>query len=253
MIDDEFATYDAAYLMGALSDDEQRRYEDHLRVCDRCAASVRSLHHLPLLLATVPPEILEDEPDNPPVSLLPALLARARRERRRRRLLIAAVTAVAAACVVLAVVLAWPSGRTATPPAPSRGTAVAMSAPGGEAVGVEASVRIQTVGWGTRIDLSCRHVPSGGSYGATAPYQLVIVDRGGGTEALGTWNLPTGRDITFTGGTSLPATKIREVKVTTLDGEDLLVGWPCARIAGAKRRPVSSDNRTDAGRSPTLG
>ena len=62
--------------------------------------------------------------------------------------------------------------------------------------------------------------------GNAPPYQLVVVDRTGSTQTLGTWNLPTGRDITFTGGTSLPADRIQEVKVTTLNGEDLLVGWP---------------------------
>ena len=61
MTDDEFATYDAAYLLGALSDDERRRFEDHLLVCDSCAESVRSLRGLPALLATVPPTVLEEK------------------------------------------------------------------------------------------------------------------------------------------------------------------------------------------------
>ena len=228
MTDDEFATYDAAYLLGALSDDERRRFEDHLLVCDSCAESVRSLRGLPALLATVPPTVLEEKPENPPASLLPVLLDRVRRSRRRRRLIITAVAGVAAACVVLALVLAWPSSQnTTSPPTPNPGRAVAMSAPAGEEVGVAASARVQTVRWGTRIDLSCREIAGGTPYaGKAPPYQLVIVDRTGGTQTLGTWNLPTGRDITFTGGTSLPVERIQEVKVTTLNGEDLLVGWP---------------------------
>ena len=225
---DEFATYDGAYVLGALSNDEQRRFEDHLMVCDSCAESVRSLRGLPALLATVPSTVLEEEPEKPPADLLPLVLGRVRRSRRRRRLIITAVAGVAAACIVLALVLAWPSSQKATsPPTPNPGREVAMSAPAGEEVGVAASARVQTVRWGTRIDLSCRVVPGGTSYGGKVPpYQLVIVDRTGGTETLGTWNLPTGRDITFTGGTSLPVERIKEVKITTLSGEDLLVGWP---------------------------
>jgi hypothetical protein len=223
---DEFETYDAAYLLGALSEDERRRYEDHLLVCDTCAESIRSLRRLPALLATVPPDVLEEEvAADPPANLLPTLLERVRRSHRRRRLVTAAVVAVAAACVVVALVLAWPSSNTAIPPTPNPAAVVAMAAPSGESVGVEASARIQTVRWGTRIDLSCHQI-AGGAYAGNAPYQLVVVDRSGSTQTLGTWNLPTGRDITFTGGTSLPADHIQEVKVTTLSGEDLLIGRP---------------------------
>lgn len=225
---DEFATYDGAYVLGALSDDERRRFEEHLLICDSCAESVRSLRRLPALLATVPPTVLEEVPESPPADLLPVVLDRVRRSRRRRRLVYAAVAGVAAACLVLALVLAWPSGKSATsPPTPNPGREVAMSAPAGEDVGVAASARVQTVRWGTRIDLSCREVAGGAPYaGKAPPYQLVIVDRTGGNETLGTWNLPAGRDITFTGGTSLPVERIKEVKITTLSGEDLLVGWP---------------------------
>ena len=225
---DEFATYDGAYVLGALSSEERRRFEDHLLACDSCAESVRSLRGLPALLATVPSTVLEEEPESPPADLLPIVLGRVRRSRRRRRLIITAVAGVAAACIVLALVLAWPSSQKATsPPTPNPGREVAMSAPAGEEVGVAASARVQTVRWGTRIDLSCREIPGGTPYaGKAPPYQLVIVDRTGGKETLGTWNLPTGRDITFTGGTSLPVERIKEVKITTLSGEDLLVGWP---------------------------
>ena len=224
---DEFATYDAAYVLDALSDDERRRFEAHLMVCDSCAESVRSLEGLPALLATVPSTVLEEEPEKPPADLLPVVLDRVRRSRRRRRMIITAVAGVAAACIVLALVLAWPSSRNATSPISNSGREVAMSAPAGEEVGVAASARVQTVRWGTRIDLSCREVAGGAPYaGQAPPYQLVIVDRSGGTQALGSWNLPTGRDITFTGGTSLPVERIKEVKITTLTGEDLLVGWP---------------------------
>ena len=80
------------------------------------------LRGLPALLATVPPTVLEEEPENPPASLLPVLLDRVRRSRRRRRLIITAVAGVAAACVVLALVLAWPSSQNATsPPTPNPG------------------------------------------------------------------------------------------------------------------------------------
>ena len=65
-----------------------------------------------------------------------------------------------------------------------------MAAPSGESVGVAASARIQTVRWGTRIDLSCHQIAGG------AVRRKCAVSTGGrGSQwkhaELGTWNLPT--------------------------------------------------------------
>lgn len=51
MTADEFATYDAAYVLGALSPEDRQAFEEHLQECDRCAAAVRELAGLPGLLA----------------------------------------------------------------------------------------------------------------------------------------------------------------------------------------------------------
>ena len=51
--DDPFADFDGAYILGALSDEDRQAYERHLATCDSCAASVRSLGRLPVLLGTV--------------------------------------------------------------------------------------------------------------------------------------------------------------------------------------------------------
>lgn len=51
MTADEFATYDAAYVLGALSPEDRQAFEQHLQECDRCAAAVRELAGLPGLLA----------------------------------------------------------------------------------------------------------------------------------------------------------------------------------------------------------
>jgi anti-sigma factor RsiW len=83
MSSDPFELYDGAYVLGALSDEDRRAYEAHLRECDACATSLRELQDLPVALATVSPEALSDDP--PPSSSLPALERRVRRDRNRRR------------------------------------------------------------------------------------------------------------------------------------------------------------------------
>ena len=49
--DREICHDDAAYVLGALSPVDRRAYEEHLRECSACQASVRSLAGLPGLLA----------------------------------------------------------------------------------------------------------------------------------------------------------------------------------------------------------
>jgi anti-sigma-K factor RskA len=227
MIDDEFVTYDAAYVLGALSDDDRRRYEAHLQTCDQCLRAVRSLQHLPPLLATISPEDFADEPVPAPATLLPTLLDDVRQSRRRRRYLTAALASVAAACLVLAGVFAWRARETSTAPsATAAGTVVALSAPPGEEVAVMASARLQTVGWGTRIELSCRHTASGTPYPGDADYQLVVVDRNGVSQPLGSWRLPPDKNMTYVAGTAVTADRIAQLQITTLSGTPLLTGKP---------------------------
>ncbi len=48
--DDRYATWDAPYVLGSLSDDERREYEAHLQTCPRCRAAVAELSGIPALL-----------------------------------------------------------------------------------------------------------------------------------------------------------------------------------------------------------
>ena len=50
---DPFVTYDAAYVLGALSPQDRAAFEEHLRGCAQCAAAVAELAGVPGLLARV--------------------------------------------------------------------------------------------------------------------------------------------------------------------------------------------------------
>lgn len=54
--DDDFAMWDAAYVLGSLCSAERRQFEAHLGVCASCRAAVAELSDLPALLS-----FLDDE------------------------------------------------------------------------------------------------------------------------------------------------------------------------------------------------
>lgn len=78
---DEFAEWDAAYVLGALSSADRERFERHLEECPRCREGVAQLAGMPGLLAQVSPaEALAMgtpvEPSSaPPETLMPELPA----------------------------------------------------------------------------------------------------------------------------------------------------------------------------------
>src|ERR1700735_5837467 len=74
----EYATWDAAYVLGSLSPADRREFEGHLCVCPLCSQSVSELSGIPALLSkldggTVAAMDAGDRLDGPPHPL-PSLL-----------------------------------------------------------------------------------------------------------------------------------------------------------------------------------
>ena len=86
---DRYATWDAAYVLGALSSSERREFEAHLQHCERCSAAVAELGGMPALLGLLDAEDvrgLEDAQTDPPPlrpEVLQTVLDRVRWRRRR--------------------------------------------------------------------------------------------------------------------------------------------------------------------------
>lgn len=216
---DPFASYDAAYVIGALSAQDRQDYERHLRECAECARSVRELAGVPGLLAKVPEDLVTaaDGDPGPPPSLLASLMRRVRRERRRTRwTAIGAAGLAAAACLalVLAVTL-----RTSTPQEPPAAVPTATMTPVGGAP-VFATVGLQDAAWGTRITMHCmyQHDFGGGSH----VYTLAVVDRQGDVQQVGSWSLVPGKEAKLQGGTSWRVAEIASVEIRTPTGQTVL-------------------------------
>ena len=210
---DPFVHDDAAYVLGALSEDERAAFEAHLATCADCRARVAEIRGVPALLAGITAADLAEEA--PPDTLLPGLMRRARRRRGRQRLLVAGLGAVAAACLIALAVVVWPfgsSGSGSGQPAP-RALHALVNVP------VHATARLVAKSWGTEIDLKCRYADG---VEQSRPYRLVVVDRQGHDEDLGSWQLPPDADVSYTAGTALQPADIARVQITSVDGTPLL-------------------------------
>jgi anti-sigma-K factor RskA len=210
MTSDPFEFDDAAYVLGALDEDERAAFEAHLADCPQCRRRVEELRGLPAQLALGSPEEIEQDVDEQrvPDTLLPALLRRAKARQRRRRAGFGALAAAAAACLAAAIVAFWPSSAA---PHGDPMTALAQ-------VPVAATAQLHRTAWGTEIRLDC-HYTRGVSN--TYAYGLTVVDTDGRRHELGSWSLPPGDSIAFTSGTSVPVADIAKVQITA-DGKPVL-------------------------------
>ena len=212
MNDDEFATYDAAYVLGALSPADRRAFEEHLAGCPSCAESVAELAGMPGLLARVPVEDLGDVPDEPmPDTLLPGLISRTSRVRHRTRWITGGAALAAAACLVVLLLVTLLPGSSGGPMSTMKPMA---------AVPIHATARIQNVAWGTKISVHCGY--DGGGYEASGDYALTVTAKDGKRQQLGTWWASPGKDAVFDGATALHPADIATVDIRDSNGHALL-------------------------------
>lgn len=208
--DDPFTTFDAAYVLGALSPEERGAFEHHLRECPECARAVQEVAGLPGLLSQVSPDMIEPEPA--PANILPSVLTRVRRSRRRRTLVTAAISAasVAAAVAVVVAVLSL-SGQ-------QHGTAMTPLGP----YPVQAVAAVQAESGGAHVNLSC-------SYHGTdsgADYRLVVVRADGSETELATWWADPDATAEMSIDTAISPTEILALEVRTMTGQAVLRWQP---------------------------
>jgi hypothetical protein len=205
---------DAAYVLGALSPTDRRAYEEHLRGCPACQASVRSLAGMPGLLALTSEDVIVDtEPALPP-SLLPGLLRRVERLRRRRAWV---VSGLAAAAAVALVAVVWVVARPAAAPSADAGSGSGSSRP------QTATHALDDKLWGTAITVIC-------TYGQDLPdsvaYDLAIVDTDGRETSAGSWSGVPGVTARIAVATAVPRERISSFEVRLPDGRTILRGAP---------------------------
>lgn len=225
---------DAAYVLGALSPTDRRTYEEHLRDCAACQASVRSLAGMPGLLALTTEDVVNGGQPALPASLLPGLLRREQRARRRRGWLVAGLAAAAA---VLMVAVVWVVARPVDAPTAGAGTGAGVStsptvAPGSDETvplaqvvpgPMTATLELADKRWGTAITVVCSYDEA--THYSEA-YDLAVVDTDGRVTSAGSWSGVPGVTARVPVATAVPRERISAFEIRLDDGRTILRGAP---------------------------
>jgi hypothetical protein len=231
---DEYAEWDAAYVLGSLTDADRGEYEAHLRGCPPCRQSVDELSGMPAILGQLTPDefaaIDDAASEAPPLNprVLSSLAATVSRRRRNARLVTWGAAAAAAAAVVIGVLfgvqLHW--GAPTSVPAKSDASALTMTrvAP----TELTATVVVSSHGWGTQIDMNCLYPEESNTSAPDAGEPLdklamVVVARDGSHDQLATWMAVKGVHATPAGSTSRPIDQIATVEIVAADTGDVLL------------------------------
>ncbi|QLY30911.1 zf-HC2 domain-containing protein [Nocardia huaxiensis] len=224
---DAYATWDGAYVLGALARDERREYEDHLVGCDRCKSAVTELAGLPGLLALVDEETAvsvaaqEDPPSTvppPPDRLLPKLAEAADRKRRRGRWL-ALGGAVAAVAAAVAVAIPVTADIVSHRP-PAQEVVAEGSFQANVDTTIVATFKVLAVDGQTRVDMWCSYPPSNSIY--AWQLSLWVVRQDGTQSKLAEWTAKPGEVYTPDGTTSAAPGDLKTVEVRNASGNVLL-------------------------------
>lgn len=226
----DFADWDAAYLVGALSPADRRLFEEHVDGCRACRDALAELAPTLGLLSRVAPDraesLLQPTPDpgdaavaGPAPGARAAFVARAAREARharRRRALGWGGVLAAAAIAVVAFVLA-----TTIRPATQSVEVVALE-PVAD-VSLTATVALSEVPWGTRLEMVCRYPDDADAPPEGWAYVLVVTAEDGSTSELSTWRARPGSTTRLDAGTALDADDIAAIEVRSIDGSRVLL------------------------------
>jgi hypothetical protein len=228
----------AAYVLGALDDDEKQAFDAHLADCAECRAELQELNELEAALGEVPPEAFLDGPPEDGDLLLQRTLRQVRKERvqvsRPRRLLVAASVAGLVAAALAGGTLI---GR-GTAPAPQAGGGggipTASAAPASPSPSVSGVRTFAAKDPNTGASMTVTLTPAAGwvrlrvkADGIKAGQRCVlqVVDTTGHHTQAGSWLVsPNGeKQGTTLDGTALVApANVASVDVVTFEGQTLV-------------------------------
>jgi anti-sigma factor RsiW len=222
----DYATWDAAYVLGSLSSADRREYETHLSACPACSQSVSELSGIPALLSKVDGDTVaamdidgHAAAPEPAPNLLPSLMMEVRRRRRRSRMVTWSTGAAAAVLLSVGLFVGLPGQHPTSSPPQASVSALQMDQVGTTALA--STVSLSSQHWGTYIDLSCVCLAP-----VTARHDklaMVVVSRDGTHTQLATWVADPGHTANPAGSISTPVDQIAAVQVVSADNGHVLL------------------------------
>ncbi len=226
---DEYAMWDAAYVLGSLSAADRREFEAQLADCPLCRSAVGELGGVPGLLSQLDRDDLAamgaaDRSGVAPLlsdELLPTLLTTVNWRRRRSR--IVTWTAGAAAAAVLAIgVLVCAAGHSPTPvPTPAQASVSGQPMAQVGTNQLASTVALSGRQWGTFISMNCVCLAPLNAHHDTLA--MVVVGRDGSHTRTATWVANPGHTATPAGSVSMPIGQIASVQVVSAENGQVLL------------------------------
>jgi hypothetical protein len=223
---EQFADWDAAFVLGALSPSDRRSFEAHLQECEKCRAAIVHLAPTIALLARITPDRAESLlevsglEEGPDVTRRRELVSIGVQEAKRRRRTWWAAGLAAAAAIVVAVVLAV---TVAIGPS-LRGVQVIALEPVVD-IPITATVELVDVAWGTRLEMICSY-PDGEDHEEDAagwPYALYVTGTDGTTSEVSSWVALPGKTARLGAGTALDPDEIASIEIRSLTSGRVLM------------------------------
>ncbi len=220
---DVYVTWDAAYVLGALSSAERLEYEAHLETCDRCRSAVAEISGTPALLAMLGAsdvEALASEEAPPPLrpELRQQVIDRVRWRRRRGRILTVSAVGLAAAMLAVGLVIAIRPEMIGVQTGTTEVAAQNLPMTKVADTPFSATVALNGFAWGTRIDMACSYGQwSGGGDAPPSNLGMVVVGRDGSRSQVATWLGLSGATALPSGNTPLPVADIASVELVSVE------------------------------------
>jgi len=222
----EFADWDAAFVLGALSPSDRRRFEAHLQECDKCRAAIVDLAPTIALLARITPDRAESlldvsgDDEGPDPTRRRELISIGVQETTRRRRLWWAGGLAAAAAIVVAVVLAVTLSI-----GPSVRDAKVFALEPMLDIPITATVELVDVAWGTRLEMICSYPEAEDEEESDAswPYVIYVTAKDGTSSELSSWVALPGKTAKIGAGTALDPDQIASIEIRSLTSGRVLM------------------------------